>query len=181
MEADFEAVNRKMEGKLMLSGSSVLSPQMGMGGERRGSSGPSGALLDASANFNGVFGLLCLNLGVFCLDRLMGIEAMRGLYLYQRDPWLHQLVTSLFCHASYAHLSSNLFFIFVFGRIVEEKRGPWGLVSIFLTCGICANVVTLLNVWEVQGKLSPPPFMSSCCCVLVSRERATARACVRGN
>jgi membrane associated rhomboid family serine protease len=100
--------------------------------------------------FNGVFGLLCVNLAVFCLDHLVELEGMRGFYLYQHNPWVHQLITSLFCHASYAHLSSNLFFIFIFGRIVEERRGSWGIVAVFLTCGICANLVTLLTPYDVK-------------------------------
>ena len=38
-------------------------------------------------------------------------------------PSFHQLVTSAFCHLSLSHLSSNLFFVYVFGRILEEEYG----------------------------------------------------------
>jgi membrane associated rhomboid family serine protease len=98
--------------------------------------------------FDGVFGLLCANFAFFTLDHLLGFSWMRQLYLHQSSPAIHQFLTSIFCHSSYTHLSSNLFFIFVFGRIVEEKRGPWGLVAVFLTCGVCANIVTLMTVWD---------------------------------
>lgn len=56
----------------------------------------------------------------------------------------YQLVTSLFCHASFDHLSSNLFQLLVFGRFVEEEAGALGVVLAFLVCGACANVASLI-------------------------------------
>ena len=53
---------------------------------------------------------------------------MHALYLNHQRPVWFQFVTSTFCHANYAHLSSNAFFLYVFAPV------PWLPRSdIFLT------------------------------------------------
>ena len=66
------------------------------------------------------------------------------LYLHTGSWAPHQLVSSLFCHGSFDHLSSNLFPLLVFGRFVEEETGPVGIVLAFLVCGACANIASIL-------------------------------------
>jgi membrane associated rhomboid family serine protease len=45
--------------------------------------------------------------------RHLGI--VKTLYLHHVHPQWWQWVTSIFCHASWAHLSGNIFFLYVFG------------------------------------------------------------------
>lgn len=94
----------------------------------------------------GTFALLALNVAAFVADKVAGVAALKGLYLYHAawKPW--QLVTSLFMHGSFAHISGNLFFLLVFGRFVEEKAGSAGVVLTYLVTGVFANVASLLLI-----------------------------------
>lgn len=95
---------------------------------------------------NGTFALVLANVVGYVLDHVVHLEPMKALYLYHASwrPW--QLVTSLFCHGSFSHLSSNLFFLLVFGRFVEDTGGPWGVVLCYLTTGVFANIASLLLI-----------------------------------
>jgi membrane associated rhomboid family serine protease len=42
------------------------------------------------------------------------------------------------------HLSSNLFFLYIFGKLVEEEGGIVGVWSSYLITGIGANIVSYL-------------------------------------
>lgn len=89
--------------------------------------------------------LLCALCGIcYILDNLLHIPFMKALRLYQGGWTAHQLFTSLFCHASFDHLFSNLFHLLVFGRFVEEEAGAVGVVTAFLVCGACANIASLI-------------------------------------
>lgn len=94
----------------------------------------------------GTFALLAANVVAFVADKVAGVAAMKGLYLYHAAwrPW--QLVTSLFMHGSFAHISGNLFFLLVFGRFVEEKGGAGGVLLTYLLTGVFANVASLLLI-----------------------------------
>ena len=61
-------------------------------------------------------------------------------FFHPKEPRLHSAVLSLFFHASFSHLFSNLLFLLFFGKIVEYKLGvkKWllffffaGFISIF--------------------------------------------------
>lgn len=82
---------------------------------------------------NGVF-LLCLaNALVYLFDHVLRIGFIsKSLYLYHSfaRPW--QFVTSAFCHASWQHLSSNIFMLYVFGKIIEEEEGAFGVILTYI-------------------------------------------------
>ncbi|WP_439566343.1 rhomboid family intramembrane serine protease, partial [Gloeocapsopsis crepidinum] len=67
-------------------------------------------------NYNGVFTLIIINLVVFIADRVLGIPFIQHLYLNHASPAWYQFFTSMFCHANWAHISGNLFFLYIFGR-----------------------------------------------------------------
>ncbi|EKX37028.1 hypothetical protein GUITHDRAFT_116754 [Guillardia theta CCMP2712] len=69
---------------------------------------------------------------------------MSGLYFNHMHPQLHQYFTSTLCHANAQHLSSNLFPLLVFGKLVEEEMGGWGLLLCYALCGILANVASII-------------------------------------
>lgn len=75
----------------------------------------------------GVFILLLINLTIFVLDHSFHLPQIRMLYLDHIGPKWWQFITSSFCHASWQHLSSNTFLLYVFGKIVEEEEGMWGV------------------------------------------------------
>lgn len=100
------------------------------------SSKPSGVVDD------GVFALIALTLAGYAADHWLHLPAMPNLYLPLDDGKWFQYATALFCHGDWEHLSGNLFFMFLFGRLVEEKIGSVGVVLAFLTCGLGANVIS---------------------------------------
>ena len=89
----------------------------------------------------GVFILLLLNLVIFVLDHQLHLPQIQRLYLDHIAPKWWQFITSSFCHASWAHLSSNTFLLYVFGKIVEEEEGLWGVwfTYIITAVGECGH------------------------------------------
>ncbi|KAK4485869.1 hypothetical protein RD792_008519 [Penstemon davidsonii] len=65
---------------------------------------------------NGIFWILLINLGIFVADHIFQVPWIKGLYLYHNQPTWYQFITSTFCHFNWNHLSSNLFFLYIFGE-----------------------------------------------------------------
>ncbi len=97
----------------------------------------------AQRNYNGVIVLLLINLVVYILDHPLQLP-LNFLYLNHANPAPYQFITSMFCHANWAHLSSNLFMLYIFGRLIEEEEGILGVVSSYLITGLVANVLSWL-------------------------------------
>eukprot|EP00899_Mesostigma_viride_P029608 jgi/Mesvir1/9832/Mv14235-RA.1 len=112
-------------GKLdMMTGRNVLAPQR--------------------KEANGVFLLLVINLALFALDHILHLPFIQGLYLNHARPQWFQFFTSMFCHASWEHLSSNVFSLYIFGKLVEEEEGMFGVLASYLVCGLGSSVVSYL-------------------------------------
>lgn len=93
---------------------------------------------------NGIFWILLLNIGVYVADHIFQVREIKALYLYHNWPVWYQFVTSTFCHANWNHLSSNLFFLYIFGKLVEEEEGNFGLWLSYILTGAGANLVSWL-------------------------------------
>ncbi|KAF2599824.1 hypothetical protein F2Q68_00012264 [Brassica cretica] len=93
---------------------------------------------------NGIFWIILINLGVYVADHFFQVRSIKSLYLYHNFPAWYQFVTATFCHASWNHLSSNLFFLYIFGKLVEEEEGNFGLWLSYLVTGVGANLVSWL-------------------------------------
>lgn len=98
----------------------------------------------SSKPVSGIFWILLLNLAVFSADHLFQFQQVKTLYLYHDWPAWYQFVTSTFCHADWNHLSSNLFFLYVFGKLVEEEEGSLGVWVSYIVTGVGANLVSWL-------------------------------------
>ena len=68
--------------------------------------------------------LLIINLAVFAADHVLNLPIMKSLYLYHSAPKYWQFVTAAFCHLNWEHLSSNLFMLMVFGRVMPHSEIP---------------------------------------------------------
>lgn len=97
---------------------------------------------------DGVFALIALSLAGYAADHWLHLPAMQGLYLPLDGGKWFQYATALFCHGDWEHLSGNLFFTFLFGRLIEEKIGSAGVLLAFLACGLGANVI---SAWMMEG------------------------------
>ena len=62
------------------------------------------------------------------------------------------LVTSLFLHGDWLHLGSNMFYLWVFGKRVEQGLGHVQYLVVYLVCGIAGS---LLHVALVPASLIP--------------------------
>ncbi|XP_006394819.2 rhomboid-like protein 11, chloroplastic isoform X2 [Eutrema salsugineum] len=93
---------------------------------------------------NGIFWIILINIGIFVADHFFQVRSIKSLYLYHNFPVWYQFVTATFCHANWNHLSSNLFFLYIFGKLVEEEEGNFGLWLSYLFTGVGANLVSWL-------------------------------------
>ncbi|PKA52410.1 hypothetical protein AXF42_Ash019794 [Apostasia shenzhenica] len=93
---------------------------------------------------NGIFWILLCNIGIFAADHLFQVREIRTLYLYHNQPTWYQFVTATFCHVNWNHLSSNLFFLYIFGKLVEEEEGNFALWLSYILTGAGANLVSWL-------------------------------------
>ncbi|XP_062084007.1 rhomboid-like protein 11, chloroplastic [Humulus lupulus] len=93
---------------------------------------------------NGIFWILLLNLGIYAADHVFQVPGIKSLYLYHSSPEWYQFLTATFCHGSWNHLSSNLFFLYIFGKLVEEEEGSFALWLSYILTGVGANLVSWL-------------------------------------
>jgi membrane associated rhomboid family serine protease len=91
--------------------------------------------------YSGLFSLVFINFFVFVLFNILQSSVAVMMVLNHEHPRWYQFVTSIFCHIDYMHLSSNMFFLYVFGRLIEEEEGASGLLFSFFVCGISANII----------------------------------------
>ncbi|XWS70342.1 hypothetical protein CRYUN_Cryun03dG0039800 [Craigia yunnanensis] len=118
-----------------MNGSDIISElELGKPGDRR----------KPEKRVNGVFWIILLNLGIYVADHLFQVQSIQSLYLYHKWPVWYQFVTSTFCHANWKHLSSNLFFLYIFGKLVEEEEGNFALWLSYIFTGVGANIVSWL-------------------------------------
>jgi membrane associated rhomboid family serine protease len=55
------------------------------------------------------------------------------------------LLTAMFLHSSFSHLTGNLLFLFVFGKSVENLLGHKKFLAFYLICGVLTGVVQILS------------------------------------
>lgn len=133
---------------------------------------PAGPQPLAAAPGNGVFLLLVLNIAAFAADHLLGLRGMQQLYLNHAHPQWWQWVTHAFCHANWNHLSMNLFNLCVFGKLVEETEGSFGVVFTYVACALGA----LRGCSRRHGLLAPPAATVGSLCMCTQRARGEGTA-----
>lgn len=65
-------------------------------------------------------------------------------YPYVNFPVYFTLLTSLFLHGSWIHILGNMWFLFIFGKNVEDWLGHTRFILFYLVCGIGASLVQVL-------------------------------------
>lgn len=65
---------------------------------------------------------------------------------------LLSLLSAMFLHGGIEHIAGNLLFLWVFGRAVEGRLGPFGLMALYLIGGV---VATLTFVAANPGSTGP--------------------------
>ncbi len=75
------------------------------------------------------------------MDRSVG----GGLMFQLGHAW--QLVTYMFLHADVMHIFSNMFTLWMFGRILEQSLGSRKFFAFYMISGIGAGLIQLLVNW----------------------------------
>lgn len=78
----------------------------------------------------------------YALVRVFG--ATSSLIWAQKGAGMISVITSIFLHGGIFHLVSNMAFLWVFGRRVEDACGPLRFLLFYLLAGTSAEVMTAL-------------------------------------
>ncbi len=65
-------------------------------------------------------------------------DIAEGFVLDPHNTKWYQFITSLFLHADWMHLLSNMLFLYIFGNAVEDRLGKVGYVGFYLAGGVMA-------------------------------------------
>lgn len=105
---------------------------------------------DYKKSYSGFFGiqsavsfLIMINLVMFFLQILLGDSFTQSLMLTKdifRRPWI--LVTSMFLHGGIAHLFFNMYALFLFGSLIEQRIGTKKFLIAYFLSGILASFVS---------------------------------------
>jgi rhomboid protease GluP len=108
-----------------------------------------------SAKFKPTYILIALNAAVYVYTSVVGgsfLETnydmiwqygqVNGLVIYSGQYW--QLLTSMFVHASIAHLVGNMLFLLIFGLRGEEMFSLPEYVLVYLLGGLTGNLLSLV-------------------------------------
>jgi len=104
------------------------------------------------------FALIALNVLFFLIELVGGNAFMEQRALVPRrflanpNAEFVTLFTSMFMHAGWFHLASNMLYLWIFGDNVEDRFGRFKFLVFYLVCGIAA---TLAQVAFSQGSSVP--------------------------
>ena len=106
-------------------------------------------------------GLILLNtlihgLAYYALPHWVGdddawMDAMLRMMLVPADvlagegPGALSMITAAFLHADWSHLIGNMFFLFFFGRKLEDTLGPMRLGLFYLSCVFVSGIASVLG------------------------------------
>ncbi|MBW2981486.1 rhomboid family intramembrane serine protease [Candidatus Woesearchaeota archaeon] len=89
---------------------------------------------------NIVISLIAVNIIIFILQMILGINFTEAFMLISADifkrPWI--LLTSMFLHGDLNHLLFNMYALFLFGILLEQKIGAKKFAFIYFLTGIIA-------------------------------------------
>ena len=99
-----------------------------------------------------VLNLIIINLLFFLAQSFLPIGNAMTYNLslhYVTSPDFHiwQLVTYMFLHGGTAHIFTNMFALWMFGRQLEYDLGPKRFLIYYMVCGIGAGLLQLLVNW----------------------------------
>jgi membrane associated rhomboid family serine protease len=97
--------------------------------------------------------LIALNAGLFLYQASLGIGALNSFVrqwgIVPDQLNVVTLATSMFLHGGWLHLIGNMWFLWVFGRNLEDSMGSGRFVVFYLACGLAAAVVhVILNPYS---------------------------------
>ena len=92
--------------------------------------------------------IIVLNVLVFLFELTMPTYTLnRFIALYGIVParlHLSSVVTSMFIHGGFLHIAGNMWFLWVFGRSIEDLLGHGKYLVFYLACGVAAAFAHIL-------------------------------------
>jgi membrane associated rhomboid family serine protease len=96
--------------------------------------------------------IIAANVAVFLYE--LSIQASSGSYGLNRFIMLHGIVpdhlhyssilTSMFIHGGFLHIAGNMWFLWIFGRGVEDILGHAKYLFLYFACGLAAALLYIL-------------------------------------
>jgi membrane associated rhomboid family serine protease len=92
--------------------------------------------------------LIGVNIACFGLIGLCGRNSFLFWYLaFVPAGFLpHTLITSLFLHAGFLHITLNLLYLWIFGSVLEDRLGWPRYLATYIVCGVLSNLVQAIAV-----------------------------------
>ena len=93
-----------------------------------------------------VIALIAVNCVVFLATFLSSSPAVifRQYGFTPMHPQISTLFTAMFLHAGWLHLLGNMWFLWMFGKDVENSLGMWLFTLVYLTCGVGSGLFHLV-------------------------------------
>ncbi len=85
-------------------------------------------------------------LGVQLFSNIVYYTSLVPLYIYFKH-YYWQFFTYMFTHASFWHLLSNMFVLFVFAPVIERKIGTGEFLLFYLLVGVLSGVASYFTYW----------------------------------
>ena len=76
-----------------------------------------------------------------------------------QNPTLLSLITPLFHHGNWMHLIGNMYFLLLFGVVLENLLGPLKFTLLYLLSGVASHVIYTLIDWI--GIIDAPPTLGA--------------------
>ncbi len=96
-----------------------------------------------------ILGLIVVNALVFLYQlslgrQLPGFVATWGIVPDTVNQNLYSLFTTMFLHGGWLHILSNMLFLWVFGRNLEDRIGSRNFVLLYIACGLAASIIHVI-------------------------------------
>jgi len=97
-----------------------------------------------------VLAIIFLNALVFLYQlslgpQLPGFVATWGIVPDTVNEHLYSLLTTMFLHGGWLHILSNMLFLWVFGRNIEDRMGSRNFILLYLACGLAASLIHVIS------------------------------------
>lgn len=101
-------------------------------------------------NINSWLFIVAVNIGVYLAVQIYSnfvyYTSLVPLYVYFRH-YYWQFFTYMFTHASFWHLLSNMFVLFVFAPVIEHRIGTGEFLLFYLLVGVLSGVLSYFTYW----------------------------------
>jgi membrane associated rhomboid family serine protease len=102
-------------------------------------------------------------------------DPLYGLGVFSEQYGLKHLVSYIFMHSGFAHLFGNMFFLLIFGGMIERREGSLVVLMVFIGTGMVGALTFLLltepTYAPLVGASGAISGLMGYCCAVVGRQR----------